>query len=79
MGTLTMVLMAVNIAFFKVKLTLPTTIKICMTFDPGISLEILLQGVCPTEILAYLQTKRYVQGCSLKCSLLAKNWGRTLN
>ena len=27
--------------------------KICITFDPAISPEILLSGLCPTEILAF--------------------------
>ena len=40
-------------SFFKVRLALSVTMKICITFDPAISPEILLSGLCPTEILAF--------------------------
>lgn len=39
-------------SFFKVRLALSVTMKRGIAFDP-ISLEILLKGVCPPEILAF--------------------------
>lgn len=47
-----------------------------MMFDLAISLESLLQGVRPTEILVYLHTKKYGPGRLTAVYFISQKFGK---